>query len=110
MENIANDQDVEIHAGDLTVDVGPVEDYSHIDASVITGEIDAGAFGESHGGLFRSFRKSGSGKYRLHAHVGAGQLTFAARETRVGRMSFLPARSRGAVGGGHARSDSARPR
>jgi hypothetical protein len=32
-------------------------------------------FGESHGGLFRSFRKSGTGKYKLVAHVGAGELT-----------------------------------
>lgn len=28
----------------------------------------------THGGLFRSFEKRGSGKYRLRAHVGAGDL------------------------------------
>jgi hypothetical protein len=27
------------------------------------------------GGLFRSFEERGNGKYRLHAHVGAGELT-----------------------------------
>jgi hypothetical protein len=75
VENIANNQDVELHAGDLTVDVGDAADYSHVDASVIAGEVDAAPFGESHGGLFRSFRRGGSGRYRLHAHVGAGQLT-----------------------------------
>ncbi len=75
VENIAGNQDVELHAGDLTVALGDSADYSHVDASVITGEVDAAAFGESHGGLFRSFRKEGSGRYRLHAHVGAGQLT-----------------------------------
>ena len=30
---------------------------------------------EFHGGLFRSFEKSGSGRHKLHAHVGAGDLT-----------------------------------
>jgi hypothetical protein len=75
VENIAGDQDVELHAGDLTVAVGDSANYSHVDASVISGEVDAAAFGESHGGLFRSFRREGSGRYRLHAHVGAGQLT-----------------------------------
>jgi hypothetical protein len=32
-------------------------------------------FGESRGGLFRSFEKSGNGRYKLVAHVGAGNLT-----------------------------------
>jgi hypothetical protein len=75
VKNIANNQDVELHAGDLTIGAGNSADYSHVDASVICGEVDAVAFGESHGGLFRSFRREGSGRYRLHAHVGAGQLT-----------------------------------
>ena len=75
VENIANNKDVELHAGDLTVDVGDSADYSRVDASVIVGEVDAVPFGESHGGLFRRFRTVGTGRYRLHAHVGAGQLT-----------------------------------
>jgi len=79
VENIANNQDIQLHAGDLTVEVGDSVDYSHVDASVIAGEVDAVPFGESHGGLFRSFHKEGTGRYSLHAHVGAGQLTFVAR-------------------------------
>jgi hypothetical protein len=75
IENIVGDQDVEVHAGDLTVAVGDPADYAHVDASVFTGEVEAAPFGESHGGLFRSFRQTGTGRYRLHAHVGAGQLT-----------------------------------
>lgn len=75
VENMANNQDVSIHAGDLTVDVGDSESYGHVDASVFAGEVDAPAFGENRGGLFRSFRRDGGGRYRLHAHVGAGQLT-----------------------------------
>jgi hypothetical protein len=75
VENVVGNKDIELHAGDLTVAVGNSADYSHVDASVITGELDGEPFGEEHGGLFRSFKKEGTGKYRLHAHVGAGQLT-----------------------------------
>src|SRR5262249_33698928 len=75
VQNIAGNQDVELHAGELTVEVGNSTDYGQVSASVATGELDAAVFGENHGGLFRSFKKEGGGRYRLHAHVGAGQLT-----------------------------------
>jgi|ERR1700733_1964039 hypothetical protein len=75
VERLSGDKDLEIHAGDLTVDVGDVNDYAHVEASVMSGDLDAGPFDISKAGLFRSFEKSGSGKYRLHAHVGAGDLT-----------------------------------
>jgi len=75
IENIAGSKDVQLHAGDLTIAVGNPADYSHVEASVTAGDINAHPFGESHGGLFRSFKKSGSGKLTLYAHVGAGDLT-----------------------------------
>jgi hypothetical protein len=75
IKGISGDKDVELHAGDLKIGVGAAADYSHVEASVTTGEIDAEPFGENRGGLFRSFEKSGSGKYKLVAHVGAGDLT-----------------------------------
>lgn len=75
IEGLTGNKDVELHAGDLTVDMGNTSSYSLVEASVNTGEIDADPFNVSKGGLFRSFRKTGDGKYRLHAHVGAGQLT-----------------------------------
>lgn len=75
VEGVSGNKDIELHAGELTVAVGNAADYSHVDASVYTGEVDGKPFGEEHGGLFRSFHKEGGGKYRLHAHVGAGQLT-----------------------------------
>jgi hypothetical protein len=75
VEGVSGDKDVELHAGDLTIAVGNAADYSHVDASVLSGDLEAAPFGESHGGLFRSFEKNGIGKYRLHAHVGAGDLT-----------------------------------
>jgi hypothetical protein len=75
VENVSGNKDVWLHAGDLTVEVGDRAAYSRVDAFVFTGEVDAVAFDESHGGLFRSFHHDGQGTHRLHAHVGAGQIT-----------------------------------
>lgn len=74
IEGISGDKDVEMHAGDLNIEVGNPADYAHVDASVGAGDISAGPFGETKDGLFRSFEKTGTGRYRLHAHVGAGDL------------------------------------
>jgi hypothetical protein len=72
--DVKGDKDVELSFGQLNVDVGSAEDYGHVDGSVNSGEIAASAFGVEKGGLFRSFDRNGPGKFRLHAHVGAGQL------------------------------------
>jgi hypothetical protein len=74
LEGVSGNKDVELHAGDLAIAVGAASDYSHVDASVISGDLDASPFGESKSGLFRSFQKSGPGRYKLHAHLGAGDL------------------------------------
>ena len=75
LRQITGNKDAELHAGELIIDVGQASDYSHVDASVYSGGLDANPFGESHGGLFRSVHKEGNGRYYLHAHVGAGDLT-----------------------------------
>jgi hypothetical protein len=75
LHHVTGDKDAELHAGELIIDVGDAGDYSRVDASVYSGGLEASPFGESHGGLFRSFHKEGNGKYHLHAHVGAGDLT-----------------------------------
>lgn len=75
LSDVTGDKDVQLHAGELIVGVGNPADYSHVEASVTTGGLEAAPFGESHGGLFRSFHKEGNGKYKLYAHVGAGDLT-----------------------------------
>ncbi len=75
VRDIVGDKDVELNFGSLKIGVGDVAGYSSVKASVSSGEIDAKPFGESHGGLFRSLEKSGTGKYKLRAYVGAGQLT-----------------------------------
>jgi hypothetical protein len=75
LQHVIGDKDAELHAGELVIDVGDASDYSRVDASVYSGGLEASPFGESHGGLFRSFHKEGNGRYHLHAHVGAGDLT-----------------------------------
>jgi hypothetical protein len=75
LQHVTGDKDAELHAGELLIDVGDASDYSRVDASVYSGGLEASPFGESHGGLFRSFHKEGNGRYHLHAHVGAGDLT-----------------------------------
>jgi hypothetical protein len=74
VEGITGDQNLELYAGDLIVAVGDPKTYGHVDASVLAGDIEAKPFGESHGGLFRSFEKTGAGTHRLHARVLAGDL------------------------------------
>jgi hypothetical protein len=74
IKGIEGDKDVELHAGELEIDVIRPDDYSRVDAGVWAGEIDATPFRISKEGLFRSFDWSGKGKYRLHAHLKAGEL------------------------------------
>ena len=74
-ETLLGIRTLNLHAGEMVIDVGDASDYSRVDASVYSGGLEARPFGESHGGLFRSFHKEGNGRYHLHAHVGAGDLT-----------------------------------
>jgi hypothetical protein len=74
IEDIRRNKDVELRAGDLHIDVGEAADYKKVDASLWAGDIKASAFKIFKGGLFRSFEWEGSGAYRLHAHLLAGDL------------------------------------
>ena len=74
VQDVTGDKDVELSFGQLNLDIGQPDQYGRVDASVNSGQLDAAAFNVSKGGLFRSFDHSGPGKYRLHAHVGAGQV------------------------------------
>jgi hypothetical protein len=74
VRGVAGDKDFELHAGQINVDIGKSDDYRKVDASVYAGQVNAAAFQVSKGGLFRWFEHDGPGNYRLHAHVGAGQI------------------------------------
>ena len=74
VEGVARDKDLELTGGDLTIPVGSPEDYAHLDLSVRLGDVSGKQFGDPKGWPGNSVRKDGNGKYRLHAHVMAGDL------------------------------------
>jgi hypothetical protein len=74
---VAGDKDLELTGGDLTIQVGSPEDYSHIDLSVKFGNVSGSQFGDPKGWLGNSVRREGTGRYRLHAHVMAGDLVLS---------------------------------
>jgi hypothetical protein len=74
IERVRGSKDVEIHAGQLTMEIGDPKDYAQIEASVTTGALESDVLGISKGGLFRSYKKEGPGKYKLSAHVGSGEI------------------------------------
>lgn len=74
IEDVHGSKNVEVHAGDVAIDMGDPKDYAHIEASVTTGGLDSGPLGISKGGFFRSFKRDGPGKFQLYAHVGSGAL------------------------------------
>ena len=76
IRGIAGDKDVELRAGNLTMDVGKATDYKVARASVTAGNLTAPAFDSQKDGLFRSFRKEyPGGRYRLRVELTAGNLT-----------------------------------
>jgi hypothetical protein len=80
VERIEGDLDISSYAGDVDVQVPRARDYRSVDASVSAGDLNAFAFGQSKSGLFRSIHWTGSGIYRLRAHLGAGDLNLNSAE------------------------------
>ena len=74
VDGIEGNKDIELHAGDVRIDVGRADDYHTVDASVWAGELWAEPFSIHKEGLFRWFDWSGKGPYRLHARLKAGDL------------------------------------
>jgi hypothetical protein len=59
VEDIRGNKDIELHAGDVDIDVGRPEDYQHVEASVWARDLTATPFHVSKGCLFRSFDWNG---------------------------------------------------
>jgi len=74
MAGIKGDKDIAANAGNLNIRVGSSSDWGDVDASVTAGDVNAPAFKEVRGGLFRSFHWKGPGKYRLHVDLTAGDI------------------------------------
>lgn len=75
ISGVEGNKDVESHAGDLTITLDDSTKYGEVDASVKVGDLNLPAFNVSKGGMFRSWKRSEKGEYRLHAHLGTGDLT-----------------------------------
>jgi hypothetical protein len=78
VNGINGDKDIESNAGTVMIDMGKPEDYAHVEASVDVGHIDAAPFQIAQDGFERSFKHRGPGHYRLHAHVGTGEIMLVA--------------------------------
>jgi len=71
---VKGNKDIEVKAGNVTVNVGKSSEWSQVEASVTTGNLQAPAFQSNNSGLFQSLHWSGPGQYRLHASLTAGNL------------------------------------
>jgi len=79
VDGITGNKDVESIAGNVRIAVGDPSQYASVDAAVKAGDLDARPFGGSKSGLLQEFTWSGSGKYTLRAHLGAGNLVLAGK-------------------------------
>jgi hypothetical protein len=75
VDGIAGDKDLELTAGDLSIQVPDPADYGPVDLSVRFGDVSGDQFGSPKGMVGNSLRSDGNGKHRLHARVFAGDLT-----------------------------------
>jgi hypothetical protein len=77
--DVEGNKDIEVRAGNLELAALRPQDYSQADFSVRIGDVNAPIFKTVKSGVWRSFKTVGPGKYRLHAHVGVGDLTLRSR-------------------------------
>lgn len=74
VRRVEGSKDVDMWAGDVTIEVGEAARYRRVEASVRAGEITSSPFNVSKGGLFRSFEFDGKGPYDLRVKLMAGDL------------------------------------
>ena len=74
VERVQGNKEINLHAGDINIDVGNTADYRRVEASIWAGDLRAEPFGQSKDGLFRSIEWNGKGLYRLSVHLKAGDL------------------------------------
>ena len=80
VNGVSGDKDLELTAGDLSVEVPNAAEYGPVDLSVRMGDVSASEFGNPKGVMGNSLRHDGTGKYRFHAHVFAGDLRVTQQE------------------------------
>jgi hypothetical protein len=72
--DIEGNKDIEVHTGTLNFDALHLQDYGKGDLSAQMGNVTGPDFHPSSSRTSRSFETHGQGKYRLHAHVGIGDV------------------------------------
>ena len=82
VERVQGNKEINLHAGDIDIDVGNPADYRRVEASIWAGDLRAEPFGVSKDGLFRSIEWNGKGPYRLSVHLKAGDLRLHRTETK----------------------------
>ncbi len=73
--DVEGNKDIEVLAGNLELNSLHPQDYAQADFSVRVGDVYAPLFKTTKTRLQQSFSTAGPGKYRLHAHVGVGDMT-----------------------------------
>jgi hypothetical protein len=73
--DVEGNKDIEVRAGKLELNSLRPQDYAQADFSVRVGDVYAPLFKTTKTKLRQSFSTAGPGKYRLHAHVGVGDMT-----------------------------------
>jgi hypothetical protein len=74
VRGLEGNKDVDLWAGDVTIEVGEPQRYRKVDATVRMGQITAMPFNQTKGGLFRSIGYTGQGPYELRVRLFAGDL------------------------------------
>ena len=74
VDGVAGDKDLELIGGDLSIQVADPHEYGPVDLSVKFGDVSGSQFGNPKGWIGNTVKQNGIGKYRLHAHVFAGDL------------------------------------
>ena len=74
VEGVTGDKDLKLTGGDLSIQVGNPQDYSHVNLSVRFGDVSGSQFGDPKGWIGNSVKREGAGKHELLAHVFAGDL------------------------------------
>jgi hypothetical protein len=71
---ITGNKDIDSKAGNVRIAIPDSNDYGAVEATVQAGDLNGGPFGHSGSGLSPQLKWSGTGKYTLHASLGAGNL------------------------------------
>jgi hypothetical protein len=79
VDAIEGSKDIDVRAGNVTIDVGDPAQYGPVHGSVTTGNLQANAWSVQKSGLVRSFSTNGKGPYGLRAHIDAGNLVLVSK-------------------------------